>query len=964
MNTLISIPHGACLIEALIADLISRPAVELQRTLILMPTRRLQLQIAAHLATKAGGAAWLPKMATWDQFIQSESAAFNQDQIPLATTPAELALAQVIKELGNKVPEISEGHAHELLHFLKELWRHGKRSTGIAPLTEWLGRQWYLDPAAGEQIIARAERIYLVLDEFESRLHQEGYALQEEIDAFAIRSWRDTLAEGIWNPISQSERIIVAGLTSLTECQQQLLQDLSKVEHLEVWTDTPWQTLPLEAPLRRIRAALGGPLKSPDEPMPQQFVTHLQAVRDPFCEAATALERAEHAIKQGFPPQRVAILIPDEPQYASSFAALSDQLALRRNIPLSRPWSTTQAGAWMTMLQRWTNQRDSVAFAALLLNYHSHALLFENTTSAEIREAFATQVSDWLKDAPQTIDSLGIFELSLAHLPSTPELSALWRRGWSVFQGSRSLSLAAQEQHWQSFFAPFIESLSEKDIDLVEKLAWQSLNTAESEVRLLPRTLTVYAQHWSGYINAVIKLAQNTTLRETGEPLTNLQIISITEARYVPLDVAIIVGCVEGIFPHRVPRDTLVDHTLKSALNLPGWRQLEALEDSTFGLLVSRIPHVELLWPESIGETGTVKSRWVEKIHAAGQPIVRQESQVLKQLFASSAQPTPSATQSLEGKVPDRDALIRQISASSLRALMACPYQFLLKQRGIRSFRRREVDDPILIGNLLHKVIEVCLKPQRAFELQLPKASLWRKDFAHSSDVESWAFIRLKSLSRLIIPPSMQDNPEILQITEKSWRQLAKDWSTLFEIGMNPAEALVEERFTQERPVYIPLGERQIAVTGAIDVIHHNPKTRDWMICDYKTGRVPEVSAVKNGYEPQLILYSMCLTSTAGGFKPEHGVISYRSLKSGELSTISVGQDVLTTWSSPFGPCKLDLSALIADFTSRWLKRIESVEKHDRFFAETHQCGYCDFADICRKNDPRYRDQIRDQEAF
>ena len=962
MQRLLSIPHGSCLVEMLVDDLARLPADELQRTLVLMPTRRLQLQIAARLASRGSGASWLPKMATWDQFVLAETFPFTEDRQALGTAAAELLLAEMIKSRGADIQGISEGHAHELLHFLQELWRHGKRDAGLEPLKSWLMTQWQIEPEASVEIEERATRIYKVIDTFEAVLKAEGYALQEELNAYAIHAWREALRAESWQAQAEVDRIIVAGLTSLPECQLHLLEALTKNQttHVEVWLDTPWNALSSDAPLRRIRAVAGSTLKATEEPISINHVARLQAAKDPFCESAAALGRALYAVSQGIAPHRVAILIPDEGQYASSFATLSEQLKLRRNIPLSRPWSTTQAGGWITMLQRWVAGRESTAFAALAQSKHSARILFSSTDSTTLRETFASSVSRWLRDAPRTIDSKTMFELSLAALHLSEEALTLFHKAWDSFQGSKILSLMEQELHWSSLFSPMIADLATNDKDLIESLAWQSLAEAESEVRHLPRPLTLYARTWAGFINAVVKLAQNSTLRETGEPLTDLQIISITEARYVPLDVAIIVGCVEGTFPHKVPRDALVDYTLKTALGLPGWTQLEALEDSTFGLLVSRIPRVELMWPEVIGETATVRSRWVEKIHAEGLPIVREADAVLETLFHGTKSPrakTP-VDLDLEGVAANQESILGKVSASSLKALMACPYQFLLRNRGVQALKRREDEDPIMIGNLLHRVIEACLKPHKAIEQQLPHDLRWRNQFADQQDVATWALGRLRSISRVVIPATLQSNPEILQITQRSWKQLADDWSVFYKLGMNPADALVEERFSQERPVYLNLSGRLITVTGAIDVIHHSAKNRDWMICDYKTGGIPTPASVKQGLEPQLVLYTMCLLAADDGFKPEHGIITYRSLKSGELATISVGREALATWSGPFGPCKLDLTQLIADFSTQWLGRITSIETEKRFYADSNQCGFCDFADVCRKDDPRFRDRI------
>lgn len=969
MQMIHSIPHGACLVERMVNDLATKSPMELQQTLVLLPTRRLQLQVAAYLAARHDGASWLPQMETWDQFLRRESFAFLDHNMVMVSSAAELILSDLLKDQRLRERGISEGHAHELLHFLQELWRHNKRCIGTTALTEWLERQWHITPEAICEIEARTASIYGVLENFEAVLHKEGYALQEEIDSHALQRWIAEMEANRWAPTTTATRIVIAGLTSLPDGQLALLKQLVHWGRVELWLDTPWLELPQDAPLRKIRTAIDP--KDREESIALSNVKFLLANSDPFCEAAAALARAQQAIDSGVPAHRVGILVPDESQYATALATLSEQMGVVRNIPLSRPWASTQAGSWYEMLQKWVSGRDAVTFASLLLNPLSQSIVFESqnaTLQSEDIQNFPYYVSQWLRDAPRQLDSKIIFDLSVSRARLPAPLIEIFNHGWRIFQGSPEFSMEGQSQFWHSCFVPAIERLLEGNLEPLERAAWQSLISAAESINLLPKALLAHTRSWSGFINALAKMAQDTSPRETGEPLAHLQIISITEARYVPLDVAIIVGCIEGIFPHKVPRDSLVDNTLKTALDLPGWRQLEALEDSTFGLLISRIPRVELLWSENMGGSPSVRSRWVEKLHATGLEIERFDSQFLRNLFGESATLTLSAgarTLDLEGYVSDRETLLTKVSASSLKALMTCPYQFLLRQRGVTTFTPREEEDPILVGSLLHRVIELCIRPDASIEKRLPPGNEWRRDFCNALDVEHWAVKRLRSISQIIIPKSLQSSPEILQITQRSWAQLAKDWGMLFELGWNPALARVEEKFgTKEQPVFLKLDERTIAVTGAIDVIHYNPTTRSWIVCDYKTGNPPPTTGIRQGLEPQLVLYTMCLQAMDDEFKPERGVISYRSLKTGEFHTVSIGQDLVTTWAGPFGNCKLDLAELVTAFTAQWLQRIKQVESQERFYAESSHCGYCDFADVCRKDDPSYRDRIRLQESL
>ena len=77
--------------------------------------------------------------------------------------------------------------------------------------------------------------------------------------------------------------------------------------------------------------------------------------------------------------------------------------------------------------------------------------------------------------------------------------------------------------------------------------------------------------------------------RFIGYPLKGIQVISLPEARYVPFQAIVILGCVEGVFPKSLPQDVLVDDWIKRKLGLRGWSYIESLEDTTFQLLVDRL---------------------------------------------------------------------------------------------------------------------------------------------------------------------------------------------------------------------------------------------------------------------------------------------------------------------------------------------------------------------------------------
>ena len=114
--------------------------------------------------------------------------------------------------------------------------------------------------------------------------------------------------------------------------------------------------------------------------------------------------------------------------------------------------------------------------------------------------------------------------------------------------------------------------------------------------------------------NYILKKIMNLECRSIGYPLKGLQVIALTEARYVPFDAIILLGCVESVFPKSLPQDVLVDDWLKRKLGLRGWQYIESLEDTTFKLLIERVPYIEIFYPKRLEDKPTVPSRFIERL--------------------------------------------------------------------------------------------------------------------------------------------------------------------------------------------------------------------------------------------------------------------------------------------------------------------------------------------------------------
>ncbi|MCX6117700.1 MAG: PD-(D/E)XK nuclease family protein [Proteobacteria bacterium] len=491
----------------------------------------------------------------------------------------------------------------------------------------------------------------------------------------------------------------------------------------------------------------------------------------------------------------------------------------------------------------------------------------------------------------------------------------------------------------------------------------------------------------ASYLEDILAVARSTSLRDIGEPLAGLQILSLTEARFVPSECLILVGCAEGIFPHSLPKDKLIDNSMLSAAKISGWRELEALEDTTFTLLASRIQDVIVTTPSNDGNGVRTKSRWLERLEIQGFKSESSPSlpSSLDKLLGFSKNPEEfsldrpglslkdSSRQTdpdLEGILEDPIQHLKHFSASSLKAFLACPYQYLLRSKKVQSFELRDEDHPINLGSFAHKVIEYTLSTSHDHLINndpifatLPSSI----SHGHRAMFHEAALKRLRLFSSKVFPLDLQDTPFVLELMNSGWVAISDHWSSLFESGWNPKDSVSELTFGRntDRVVCLEIGSHKVLITGAIDNFYQSPQG-DWQINDYKLGKAPERSEVAKGLEPQLVLYSLCIdqltgTSSNPSIQPSRGVLTYWSLGERTSKTIAVGKELDPALAAIFGKSKSSLEDLQSSLKQKWTEKIDNVISMGRFAADPSHCGYCEYENICRKNDPRHLDRILTQ---
>lgn len=974
-----SLVAGSCLISELATRLLELDAATLPDTCVTVPTQRLKLYLIRELLLRQGGACVLPRITTWDTLIEGQRTTEINTSV-MVSGQIELLLEKVITNVTSSETKrfhVNSAHAHELAQFYAELIRSGVRDHGQADLKATLEGQWYRSQAALEIMNERIDDVFAVLQDFESTMESHHWATKPLERTRAVEELLSSLHstdEVTLKNLFACDRLIITGLTSLPKTEQDLLQKLARLDGVEVWLDEPPPELK-SAPLISLRQKVGLGAHTTDASLWAKNVKSITSCADVTHEVLNALQFAFELMNHGCEPHEIAIIVPDEKVHGPAFAASKDffekkasellKKTISINLPLAASWETSMVGSWLRLLR----QACEISDVGAIGQYLMHPVT-RNFFAAGSFDFNALQ--SHLKDFPTKIDkNLSQLEIFLKDKISKEFLQyVLQAYAWCTSKGDWSVnSIKTMTEKLHSVCAaPQLGRFKREPRD---EESWRILSAAIGQASQLDGVLDYRLNHWPKFLDDIYRLCKSESLRDTGEPLCGLQILGLTEARYVPLKHAIIVGCVEGSFPHALPVDSLIDNTLRQAIGLPGWNDLEALEDTTFHLLTARIPNVHLTYSASDGDSPQIRSRWIErlavkiKIHEAN--LKKSESWLGCTDYKLEAIKTPSVPTQKEGLVSDLKELLGKASASRLKNLLWCPYRYLMDARGVSEVELPEDRLQLKIGQMLHLILERFFDGNEFSEM--PRDLALQHCPTDSNSFVDWATRRLEVLANCIIPRDLRRREEFQQMLAKGWHDVAVFWGQLLEAGFSPTAVATELTIGKESSAFLDMAGRKISVRGSIDALHNS--SHGSILVDYKTSTVPVKKEISVGLEPQLPLYAQTVSSGTVDrpqpLKPDlsHLGAVYFNLRDGKPTFAAVGSNlkpVLQASRLLSKNSRTDhLEDVVEAMKNRWMDRINAIEQTNRFEADPSKCEYCPYDGICRKDDPRFRETIEGQ---
>ncbi len=984
-------PQPACLLENLRAHLCATYGANMQKICILLPNQRLRVLLLGGI-TQQQRAVFAPHILTIEQYAEEIYllASANPDRHQVASKDLlKLLMRRTIA--GFKSKHIRRQHADECLQLYRELTQHQITPAAFAATMSAVVRSdIYRSEIHLDTLSERFAELHSLLDTFEQQLQERGLKLREQI----IMAGTQLLATEPQIFLGRHEWLYIVGLTSNAPYLNPLLRTLATHPRASFWlsqpttatsitTSTPLSLLVDEvkqhAPATHV-ITVPSPTTQPVTCIPTAIDCH-----NPIEEVEVAVRLAADVIARGTTaPSKIAILVPDEAAYASLLRSWTAALHLPCNIALTVPLAQTPFGIWLsTLLHCYRDDcttQSLIAFSTLdLTTAVMRRQPSDNNAQSDSRSATTL--------AKQLIRS-GVYQdvNALRRHPALQDcrsdLDALLQAGAPFLptpDGTRHPSYSLRQ--WRAWLEELQNTYEQTYRDRPGERAAvkETLEGFFAQLRLTYAHTDADDSGLSISIGDFADLLQNELLqrpiRDVGEPLLGVQIISLTEARYAPFELVILLGCNEGTFPKSLPRDDLVDDYLKRRAGLPGWQALEALESTTFALLEARLSQLVMTYCRHTISGRQVRSRFLDDLERTGRLralnageltcFTRDKSTTPKSVASEIVVPTPITSFTPQGDFHgDRTTLLGTLSASSFESLLRCPYRFLLGRLGVQALELPfAADEPRALGKLLHAIFE-------AFFVGAKRGSHDIAPLPANIDADTWldfGLRRFAQITELLAPRDFRESFMYYHLSTFGWPRFLLHVQKLYvqDGNNNLGNALNGWReFNLKQPTtgaplpLIPLAGTPTQISGIIDAIDFISGAT--LLTDYKNSRVRS-DELKLGLSPQLAFYAQILEHLPQPINSTHLLGGFWIIQAGEWHTFAVGDDARHTGielglASNKTPSWNDRWAIISERLQQ--RRDELLKQRQTFAADSSFCGFCQYDGVCRRDDPAYVNEV------
>jgi len=935
------------LIAQLSSELDCFSAEELRELLIVLPTQRLAPYLLATLAAKHGSFV-APTVLTLETLIHQHANDALKSNTILSPSAEELLIASLLKQ-GN-FRHLQKGHEHEIREFFSQIDSFHLKDNAFSRLRSLIRKDIYRDEWHIGSLVERVDELHVLYKRYQDLLKSKN-AMSS--DQFAVQCVQDILND--WKDLKTLKWrwTFLACFTTVKPYCKDLFRLLAKKENLSLlFTEAP-KVLGHHSPLKELLEYILEkeiPVAHHEDLPLIKENTRIVACDSIFAEVQEALACIRKYLDQGCPESRIGLLVSHEKTYAKILASALEKEKFKSNLAIAQPFSQTLLGSWLLRLFKY------------LLASRSHAQ--DRKTQQNIKNLLSDFLSHPLTSkslAPErTVESIQILQYELA----SSDAENAWEADpfvKNIFYMLFPLQTLLKEQKKEKLL---IWNSALREVIANFRLPEQK-RSEEEAMHQFEDFCEQWSHCWdasvsgSEFLHALVNRVQSLETRSVGFPLEGVQVVDLIEARYVPFEVIVVLGCVEGRFPRSLPNDRLVGDLLKVRLGISGWQYIEALEDTTFHLLCNQAKYFSFLY--SLNKDFGSRSRFLERIvgQDRGLALAHNESSLLLRCPGTHIVPSgqlPGHDGAPKGRfTADRYALFEHISASSLAQVFRCPYQFLLNKLDVKA--KEEDSSSLWEGRWLHEILEAFytgeLRGHRHFE-SLPQKLILKK-----SQIVPYAEQRLHILTEHCLPNSVKGSPFHWHLLHFAWPRFAQHWSKFFEEETEDSWVFSTKQSLKEYSLVgkgLPLDrktDRWSSLLGTLDSL--DSYSEHTVLVDYKRKHVDAVSEVVSGLSPQLPLYALAMAQNR--FYEDESfldrcLVGYWSIIEGRWQARGVGEHS-KTWAleKKLVSAQTPLLHNIVDtLQTLWDQTVFTLLQEQKDFAPqaNEACDYCPFSGICR----------------
>ncbi|MDR2851225.1 MAG: PD-(D/E)XK nuclease family protein, partial [Desulfovibrio sp.] len=237
------------------------------------------------------------------------------------------------------------------------------------------------------------------------------------------------------------------------------------------------------------------------------------------------------------------------------------------------------------------------------------------------------------------------------------------------------------------------------------------------------------------------------------EQLTGLQVLGPLETRLLHFDRVIFLDATDDKLPGNPPQDPLLPNPLRRVLGLPDARSRELAFAHTLYRLCAGANEVHFFWQEGVNRSAftdgkKTRSRFIEQLiweeEQRDKTLLKPDDMRFKTASCTvrAQQSTPKSLQRSYALDTTLHVLLRKpLSATLLDVYLRCPlrfaWQYLCRLDPLKE--PNEGDDPVAVGNCLHKTLHALYMPYIGKEVCRGDISrkILNKCFAHTVKQEN-----------------------------------------------------------------------------------------------------------------------------------------------------------------------------------------------------------------------------------